>query len=73
VLRDDRHPTHRPPIVARCPKPVFLAGGLRPDNVRAAVATVRPAGVDLCSGVRIPGRLDAPKLTAFVTALRGAS
>ena len=57
-------------IVRRCPKPVFLAGGLRPDNVRAAVTTVRPAGVDLCSGVRTDGRLDAAKLATFVAALR---
>ena len=60
-------------IVRCCPKPVFLAGGLRPDNVRAAVATVRSAGVDLCSGVRTEGRLDAAKLAAFVAALRATA
>jgi phosphoribosylanthranilate isomerase len=45
--------------------PVFLAGGLRPDNVAEAIAAVRPAGVDLCSGLRTEGRLDAAKLTTF--------
>jgi phosphoribosylanthranilate isomerase len=51
---------------------VLLAGGLRADNVAEAVRTVRPAGVDLCSGVRTGGRLDDAKLAAFVSALRGA-
>lgn len=50
--------------------PVFLAGGLRADNVREAVRTVRPFGVDVCSGVRTERRLDAEKLGAFARALR---
>lgn len=49
--------------------PVWLAGGLRPDNVRLAVDTVRPFGVDVCSGVRTGGRLDPDKLSAFLAAL----
>lgn len=49
-------------------KPVFLAGGLRPDNVREAIAAVGPFGVDVCSGVRTGGRLDAAKVAAFVGA-----
>lgn len=48
--------------------PVFLAGGLNPDNVAEAIATVRPFGIDVCSGVRSDGRLDREKLTAFMTA-----
>lgn len=57
-------------IVVRSPVPVFLAGGLRPDNVAAAVAAVRPQGVDVCSGLRDgEGRLDPGRLHAFVTAL----
>ena len=50
--------------------PVYLAGGLRADNITAAVRAVEPFGVDLCSGVRTDGLLDATKLAAFVTALR---
>ncbi|MDX1942372.1 MAG: phosphoribosylanthranilate isomerase [Saprospiraceae bacterium] len=46
-------------------KPVFLAGGLRPDNVRRAIDLVQPYGLDLCSGVRTNGRLDLKKLEAF--------
>lgn len=53
-------------IVDTCACPVFLAGGLTPDNVREAIQTVEPFGVDLCSGVRTDGRLDSEKLRAFV-------
>ena len=60
-------------IRARVGVPVFLAGGLRPENVAQAVATVRPYGLDLCSGVRSDGRLDATKLARFVAALRQRS
>jgi phosphoribosylanthranilate isomerase len=49
-------------IVEASPAPVFLAGGLRPDNVAEAIGTVRPFGLDVCSGVRTEGRLDAEKL-----------
>lgn len=45
--------------------PVFLAGGLTPANVAAAIAQVRPFGVDVCTGVRTQGRLDETKLTDF--------
>lgn len=50
--------------------PLFLAGGLRPDNVAGAVAQVEPFGLDICSGVRTDGRLDEGKLAAFFSALR---
>ena len=49
--------------------PLFLAGGLNAGNVAAAVAAVQPHGVDVCSGVRTEGKLDAAKLHAFVAAI----
>lgn len=52
--------------------PLFLAGGLRPENVAQAIATVQPFGLDICSGVRSEGRLDAAKLARFVAALQSA-
>ncbi len=52
-------------IVEQSPVPIFLAGGLRPENVRQAVDAVQPWGVDLCSGVRTNGLLDERKLAAF--------
>lgn len=50
------------------PKPLWLAGGLRADNVAEAVATVQPHGLDLCSSVRTDGALDAARLAAFMAA-----
>jgi phosphoribosylanthranilate isomerase len=58
-------------FVRRSPVPVFLAGGLNPENAARAVAEVRPFGLDLCSGVRTAGRLDEVKLHAFFAAVRG--
>jgi phosphoribosylanthranilate isomerase len=52
-------------IVETCGKPVFLAGGLNADNVREAIETVHPFGLDLCSGVRTNGQLDRFKLERF--------
>ncbi len=49
--------------------PLFLAGGLRPDNVGQAVDQVAPYGLDVCSGVRREGRLDPTLLAAFFQAL----
>jgi phosphoribosylanthranilate isomerase len=49
--------------------PVFLAGGLHAGNVAQAVQQVGPFGIDVCSGVRTAGRLDAHKLAAFFGAL----
>ena len=46
--------------------PVYLAGGLNPGNVAAAIAQVAPFGVDVCSGLRTSGRLDEIKLSAFM-------
>jgi len=50
--------------------PLWLAGGLKPDNVGAAIEAVRPFGVDVCSGVRTDGKLDEQKLARFVTEVR---
>lgn len=60
-------------IVAAVDKPVYLAGGLRPENVAQAIRAVRPFGVDICSGVRSDGRLDERKLAAYMRAVRSAS
>jgi phosphoribosylanthranilate isomerase len=49
--------------------PVFLAGGLRPDNVARAIGIVRPFGVDLCNGIRTDGRLDERLLAEFMQAV----
>lgn len=59
-------------IVEIVDRPVFLAGGLRADNVAEAVARVRPFGLDLCSSVRTQGRLDGEKLAAFFAAVNHA-
>jgi phosphoribosylanthranilate isomerase len=53
-------------------RPVFLAGGLTPDNVGEAIRRVRPFGLDLCSGVRRDERLDATRVAAFMAAVRSA-
>lgn len=57
-------------IRERCGKPLFLAGGLSPENVRDAIDKVQPFGLDLCSGVRTGGKLDESKLRAFFFAQR---
>jgi phosphoribosylanthranilate isomerase len=62
------------PLVARhARRPFLLAGGLVPGNVAAAVAAVRPDGVDVASGVeRAPRRKDPELVAAFISAARGA-
>jgi len=57
--------------VAALGKPLYLAGGLHAGNVAEAVATVRPFGLDVCSGVRQGGQLDASRLAAFMAARPG--
>lgn len=59
-------------IVEEAPIPVFLAGGLNPNNVGEAIRSVRPFGVDLCTGVRTAEKLDSTKLAAFFEAVEAA-
>jgi len=61
--------THSRRICESVAIPVLLAGGLNPGNVRAAIERVRPAGVDVCSGLRSEGRLDCGKLQSFFGAI----
>lgn len=52
---------------------LYLAGGLTVENVCDAIAAVRPYAVDVCSGVELaPGRKDAVRMRAFVSAVRAA-
>lgn len=60
-------------IVEAVKKPVFLAGGLKAENVREAVAKVQPFGLDLCSSVRTNGKLDEEKLEIFFAEIERGS
>ena len=54
-------------------KPLFLAGGLKADNVAEAIEAVQPFGIDVCSGVRTDGRLDEKKLSALFEKIRACN
>lgn len=58
---------------ARLPLPFLLAGGLTPENVGAAVARVRPHGVDAASGVEVDGVPSPDRVVAFCRAARAAA
>jgi phosphoribosylanthranilate isomerase len=59
-------------ICSEVSSPVYLAGGLNPENVAEAIRRVRPFGVDLCSGVRTNGALDEVKLSRFFEQVKTA-
>ncbi len=60
-------------IPSGLPKPLVLSGGLTPENVGEAIRRVRPAAVDVSSGVEVSkGIKDAAKIAAFVAAVRAA-
>jgi phosphoribosylanthranilate isomerase len=54
------------------PVPVWLAGGLHAGNAATAITAVQPHGLDVCSGVRTRGALDADKLARFAAAIGAA-
>lgn len=60
-------------VAALAPMPVWLAGGITPDNARDAIATVGPAGLDVASGAEdgVPGVKSRAKIAALVQACRG--
>lgn len=58
-------------IVAGSSLPVFLAGGIKPENVREAIEAVNPFGVDLCSGVELlPGKKSLARIRALMARVK---
>lgn len=54
-------------LIAESPLPVFFAGGIRPENVKSAIETIAPYGIDLCSGVEASkGVKDRQKLARLM-------
>ena len=60
-------------LIAESPLPVFFAGGIRPENVKNAIQTIRPHGIDLCSGVEASkGVKDPHKLEQLMEQVKQA-
>lgn len=59
-------------LVKDVPRPFFLAGGLHPDNVAAAIAQAAPWAVDVSSGIETDKLKDPDKMQAFVQHVRRA-
>ncbi len=60
-------------LIVESPLPVFFAGGIRPENVKAAIETIRPHGIDLCSGVEASkGIKDPHKLEQLMKQIKQA-
>jgi len=57
-------------LIKNVKRPYFLAGGLSPENVGAAVAQLKPYAVDVSSGIETDGLKDAAKMAAFAAAVR---
>jgi len=61
-------------LIVESPLPVFFAGGIRPENVKAAIETIRPHGIDLCSGVEASkGIKDPHKLEQLMKQIKQAN
>ncbi len=57
-------------LIKNIKRPYFLAGGLEPVNVRAAIRALHPFAVDVSSGIETDGRKDQTKMAAFIAAVR---
>lgn len=57
-------------LLQNFPRPYFLAGGLDPENVAAAIQTYHPYAVDVSSGIETNGQKDTTKMAAFAAAVR---
>ena len=55
-------------LLGKIQRPYFLAGGLTPENVTAAVNALRPYGVDVSSGIETDGYKDKEKMKEFILA-----
>lgn len=58
-------------LISESPLPVYLAGGIRPENVKTAIENTKPYGIDLCSGVEAAkGVKDKQKLEHLMSQVR---